>query len=169
LNPPPLFLVFGAFGSGKATLAPLVAIRLPECFVLDVDWLLDPLSRLAKRRLDVDSASWPALGEVWLEIVRAPALAGRSAVLFAPSTPAEIDALTSRQVVGAVHALLLDCSGETLQARLEARGEWVDAWTQEALVDAVKYRALGFEAVETHLESAEETADRIVRWVEVVS
>ena len=32
---PPIFFVSGAFGTGKTTLAPLVAARLRECFVMD--------------------------------------------------------------------------------------------------------------------------------------
>src|SRR3954469_7432139 len=44
---PPIFFVCGAFAAGKSTAAALVAVALPECFVLDVDWLLAPLLDLA--------------------------------------------------------------------------------------------------------------------------
>jgi predicted kinase len=66
---PPIFFVCGAFGSGKSTLAPLVAESLPECYVLDVDWLMEPLIALSHRDPYEEAESWPALGDVWLAII----------------------------------------------------------------------------------------------------
>ena len=92
---PPVFFVYGAFGAGKSTLAPLVAAELTECLVLDVDWLLAPLSRLARRELTDDPESWPALRDFWWVLAGIAGRSGRSTVFFGPEEPANVEALPS--------------------------------------------------------------------------
>jgi hypothetical protein len=165
LGLPPVFFVSGAFGTGKTTLAPLVATRLPECFVLDVDWLLEPLSVLAGQDLRVFEPAWPALGDLWLTVAGISAQANRSSVLFSAVYPSEIEHLPSRSLVGESHWLLLDCADEIIQARLAEREDWPEAETRASLIDASHFRTLGLPALRTDEASPEETAKQIVAWV----
>ena len=161
----PLFVVWGAFGTGKTTLAALVAPRLRECLVFDADWLIEPLSVLAGRELSLQTESWPALGDVWLALAHAAAAADRPTVLFTPASPDEIEALASRASVGETHYLLLDCADEAIRERLKRRDGWPEEWTRESLVDASRYRAMGGEAMRADEAPPEPTADAIVAWV----
>jgi hypothetical protein len=162
---PPVFFVFGAFGSGKSTLAPLVARELTECLVFDVDWLLEPLSRLARRELMEDPESWPALRNFWLVLASIAGRSGRSTVLFAPEDPSGIESLPARSEVGETRYLLLDCAGAEIERRLDLRDGWRRDWTMDALKDAANFRALGLPAVRTDIVSPERTAAEIVEWV----
>jgi hypothetical protein len=162
---PPVFFVCGAFGSGKSTLAPLVANALPDCYVLDVDWLMESLVALSRRDLYEEAAAWPALGDVWLAIIDSVARPGRSTVLFSPCEPHELEYLRLRSRLGESHWLLLDCGDNSLRLRLSQRLGWTDAKTVEALTDARRMRTLGLQVVRTDLEPPTAAADRIAAWV----
>ena len=165
MGPPPVFFVSGAFGTGKTTLAPLVAMRLRECFVMDVDWLLKPLSRLSSRELHIDSGPEGALQDVWVAVAGIAAVGGRSTVIFSPCEPRELEGIPSLKYVGESHWLLLDCADDIIRARLSERRRWLANWTDESVVDAARMRGLGLPMLRTDLEPPEETADRIVAWV----
>ncbi len=161
----PIFFVLGAFGAGKSTLAPLVAARLRECLVLDVDWLLPHLSALAGHDLRQDPASWPYIRQVWLAVAGASASAGRPAVILSPSEPAEIERTPSRELVGKAYWLLLDCADAELRSRLLARSGWAEEATQESIADASRYRTLGLETIRTDACAPDEAAEQVAGWV----
>jgi hypothetical protein len=162
---PPIFFVSGAFGTGKTTLAPLVASRLPECLVFDVDWLLEPLSALVSHDLHVWEPGWPALGGIWFAIAGIAARGGRPTVLFSACDPRELERQRPPDLVGESHALLLDCADAVIRARLAAREDWPPASTLESLQDAASFRCLGLPALRTDESPQEETSDRIAAWV----
>ena len=162
---PPVFFVYGAFGAGKSTLAPLVAAELTECLVLDVDWLLAPLSRLARRELTDDPESWPALRDFWWVLAGIAGRSGRSTVFFGPEEPANVEALPSRAAAGASRWLLLDCADDVIRERLGRRDGWKQEWTVDSLNDAARFRALGMAAVRTDSASPPEAAALIAAWV----
>ena len=155
----------GAFGTGKTTLAPLVAERLTECFVMDADWLLEPLSVLAGQDLHSFEPLWPALGDIWLAIAEVAARGNRSTVLFSPGEPSELERLSSRELVGEAYSLLLDCDDDLIRSRLDAREDWSEESTRESLVDAARMRALGLPTLCTDVDTPPETASKIVAWV----
>jgi hypothetical protein len=159
---PPIFFVSGAFGSGKSTFAPLVSGLLAECFVFDADWLLIPLSALAGRNLWENSD--PTLPDVWLAVAGMAAHANRSAVIFSPCEPHELEDLPSRRLVGESHWLLLDCADHEIRSRLEGRG-WKEDLIRESLDDANRMRRLGLKTVRTDTEPPPACAIRVVNWV----
>jgi hypothetical protein len=165
VRPPPVFFVCGAFGSGKSTLTPLVANALPECYVLDVDWMMDSLVVLSRRDLYEEAEAWPALGDVWLAIIDPVARAGRSTVLFSPCEPQELENLSLRPKLGESHWLMLDCGDNSLRRRLSQRPAWTDGKTLEALADARRMRTLGLAVVRTDQERPKATGDKIAAWV----
>jgi hypothetical protein len=162
---PPTFFVCGAFGAGKSVTALLAADLLPECLVVDVDWLLEPLSRLAGRQLTEDPESWPRLRDFWLVLASIAARAGRSTVIFSPEEPSRIEGLPSRGLLGDLHWLLLDCSAEEIRARLSRRPNWEPAWTKEALTDAARLRTLGLPSIRTDTLLPREVAGAVASWV----
>ncbi len=162
---PPVFFVYGAFGTGKSTLAPLVAAELTECLVLDVDWLLAPLSRLARRELTEDPESWPALRDFWLVLASIAGRSGRSTVFFGPEEPANVEGLPSRSAAGESRWLLLDCADGVIRERLARRAGWKQEWTLDSLSDAARFRALGTPAVRTDKTRLPEAAALVAAWV----
>jgi hypothetical protein len=161
---PPVLFVFGAFGSGKSTIAPLVATELHECLVVEVDWLLEPLSRIAGRRLTEDSASWPPLRDFWLVLASIAARGGRPSLFFGPEEPATVENLPSRSLLGDSHWLLLDCNDAEIERRLEKREGWLREWTLDGLKDAARYRQMGFPAVHSDDAAPETVARCVVDW-----
>ncbi|HEY7268788.1 MAG TPA: hypothetical protein VH951_03080 [Dehalococcoidia bacterium] len=161
---PPLLFVFGAFGAGKSTLSPLVAAGLPECFVVDVDWLLGPLGRIAGHDLTEDPNSWPHLRDFWLQLASMAARASRPSLFFGPEEPENIEGLPSRPLLGESHWLLIDCDDTVLTERLGRRPGWQPAWTADALSDAARFRSLGFPSVRTDTIPPADSAGQIIAW-----
>lgn len=77
-------IVTGAPGAGKST-ALAAFLQLNSAYIaFDIDWLLEPASRLAGKDIRVEPASWLPYNALWLEMMRAIRENSRVPVLFAP-------------------------------------------------------------------------------------
>jgi predicted kinase len=110
----PLLVVSGASGTGKSTVAPLLAAALPECAVFDVDLLLDA----------VGGDDWLRFRSAWLSVAHGLAQGGRPTVLCGPLIPGHLRELPERAWVGEAHFATLDCPDDVLRSRLMARPGW---------------------------------------------
>ena len=80
--------VLGAPGSGKSTVAPLLAELLPEHMVFDWDAVMERAEALAGRSIREHPATWPA----YRQLIRAvlDMLTSQPVVLLGPCSPAEL-------------------------------------------------------------------------------
>lgn len=111
----PLFVITGAGGTGKSTLAGPLAAALPEAVVLDTDTLGWP-------RQEARHGVYPALRDHWLRLAKNIGQAGRPVVLCGASAmPYQLDPLPERRYLGRIHHLILVCDEADLAARLRRR------------------------------------------------
>ncbi len=160
---PSLVVITGAPGSGKTAVVPVLARLLVGAVILDIDWLLDPLSRLAGVDLAVHEPSWPAYRDAWLALAACLGGTGVPVILCGPLLPAELAPLPSRALVDQIHWIVLDCSDDVRRQRLVTRG-WDGALIAEAQHDAAVLRRLDAEIVSSDSLSLEEMA-RVVTGV----
>jgi hypothetical protein len=131
--------VLGAPGSGKSSIVPLLRELLPGRVVLDWDAFMVPAGELAGAPIPQTPQTWEPYGR----LVRAvgEAIHPADMVLLGVCTP---DELTDWP---AGPWMLLDCSDPVRRQRLDVREDPDE--TEDALVDARNYRALGLPTIDT--------------------
>jgi hypothetical protein len=153
----PVFVVTGASGTGKTTIAEPLRHLLPDCDVFDVDLILH-----------VAELGWDTFGDTWLRIAHGIALNGRVTVLCGSMMPGNLESLPARKLTGPILSCTLDCPDPVLAARLRARPAWRGA------TEAVIAKQLEFAAwLRTHIEpcydtsllTPAETAERVAAWI----
>jgi hypothetical protein len=158
----PVFLVTGASGSGKTTLFPLVAQRLTgRATTFDVDWLLDAAGGLSRG----EPIDWPSFRAAWLAVAHGVAQTGMPTVLLGPFMPEQLDELPSRQWIGDIHWLVLDCSDDTRRRRIEQRPIWRARDVDEQTKFGQWLRANIDDRIDTEDLRPEQTADAVAQWV----
>lgn len=160
-DPPTLFIVTGASGSGKSTIAGPLASRLRGCCVtFDVDCVLAAVKRL----VGAGPIDWDAFREMWLTISAAASQSGLAPVLLAPFIPQHIDHLPTRSRIARIHYLCLDCPDDVRRARILAR-PFVQADLEQQVMFGQHLRTIIPERVDTGNESPDRTADTVASWV----
>ncbi len=122
----PLFVVTGASGAGKTTVALSLSKLADQYVVLDQDILWCD----AFNEPDDDFMQFR---NTWLRMVKNIQQAGRSVVLFGTSIPKQFESCTERRYLSAIHYMALVCEPEELQRRLMARPNWRQSGTPENL------------------------------------
>jgi len=110
---PVAFAICGASGSGKSTVVAPLQERLPAHVVIDTDVLLGKWT-----------TDWDAHFELVLRVGSAIAANGRHVVLSASVTPERLDRQPSRDLLGSIVYIALDCAPEERARRLLARPAW---------------------------------------------
>lgn len=160
----PLFVVTGASGSGKtAIFAPLARTLAGRCVTFDVDWLLDAAGALGGGR----PIEWPAFWQAWLAVAHGVAQSGMPTVLLGSIMP-PLDDIASRQWVGAIHYLLLDCTDELRRDRLESRPSWRARDIEKQASFATWLRSHVPDRVDTSDRTPDDTAAAVAAWVTTV-
>jgi gluconate kinase/ribosomal protein S27AE len=153
----PLFVVTGASGTGKSTIAEPLRRRLPDCEVFDTDTILH-----------VAALGWDTWRNTWLQLAHAIALNGRATVLCGPLVPGHLENLPARRLVGPIYFCNLDCPDTLLAERLRARPAW-RGWTEERIVDQQRFAAWLRQQIrptfDTSALSVDAVADRVAGWV----
>jgi gluconate kinase len=154
----PLFVVTGASGTGKSTIAEPLRRRLPGCEVMETDVILH-----------VAALGWDSWRNTWLQLAHAIGLNGRATLLCGALTPEQLEGLPGRCLVGPIHCCALDCPNEVLAGRLRARPAW-RGWTEQRIADQQRFAATLRQQVrptfDTSVLDADAVADRVAAWVQ---
>jgi AAA domain len=151
--------VLGAPGSGKTTVAPLLAERLPTHVVLDWDAFMVPATALAGREIRKSPETWPAYRDLLRAIVAT--VAHLPVVLLGVGTPEELHAWPINGWV------LLDCADHERRRRL-ARYVEPDR-VEEAVRDGREYRSLGLPVIDTTGRAPTAVAGELTQFVHRVN
>jgi ribosomal protein S27AE len=157
----PLFVVTGASGTGKSAVTGPLRSLLPGCLVLEADVILH-----------VAELGWDTWRNTWLQLVHAVALGGRATVLTGSFTPAQLERLPARRLVGPIHFATLECPDDVLAARLRARPAWRGTSSKAKITEHQRFaawlRASITPSFDTSTASAADVAGQIAAWVKAL-
>jgi adenylylsulfate kinase-like enzyme len=168
----PLFVITGASGTGKSTLAISLARETRDwvCFDTDILW---------RSEFDTPEDGYQAFRNLALRVARNISQAGRPVVLMAGGTPDQFEASPERRYFSEVHYLALVCDDSVLVDRLQARPAWrmsdspevieqersFNRWLRENASKTVPPMTL----IDTGAINQEETARRVATWISLQS
>jgi energy-coupling factor transporter ATP-binding protein EcfA2 len=150
--------VLGAPGSGKSTIAPVLAGLLPGHAVLDWDALMRPAAALAGREIADNPATWPAYRELMHAVIAV--MAHLPVVLLGVCTPDEL----SNWPIGTW--VLLDCSEQERRRRLSQHAG--PQRLADAIHDGREYRQLGLPVIDTTDRTPRAIAAELARFIQSV-
>jgi len=128
----PLFIVTGASGSGKTTVALKLARQMKDVVVLDQDILWN-------ETFNAPDDNYKAFRNTWLRMAKNINQAGRPVVLFGSAIPEQFESLNERRYIEKTHYLSLYCSPEELTNRLKARPHWRKSDAEENLNSMLEF------------------------------
>jgi predicted kinase len=128
----PLFVLSGASGSGKSTIALALVPILQDCVVLESDLLWRP-------EFATPQDDYRTYRNLWLRVAKNVSQGGRPVVLAGSAVPEQFEACAERRYFSALHYLALVCEDELLEARLRARPTWRHSGTPEVLTEMLSF------------------------------
>jgi hypothetical protein len=157
----PLWVVTGASGTGKTTLA-LEASRPDRTFVhleSDILWRSEFNHPIREFR------------EVWLRLVKNIHQAGRPVILYGSAAPQDLEICLERRYIDRIHYLALVCPAGVLEERLRSRPGWRMAGSDAFLQDMQVFnqwlmssRYPDMVTLDTSLDGPGDTAQAVLRW-----
>ena len=157
----PLFVVTGASGAGKSTIAGPLRSLLHGCLVIEADVILH-----------VAALGWDTWRNTWLQLAHAAALGGQPTVLTGALTPDQLECLPGRKLIGSIHFALLDCPDDVMADRLRARPAWRESSSPAKVTEHQRFaawlRARITPSFDTSTTSAAEVADGVAAWVQAL-
>jgi hypothetical protein len=160
----PLFVLAGAPGVGKTTLAPRLIHKAAGPVVVDMDELLENGALLGVPIAHPEAApNWPAYNRMWRRILAIIRRAGHPVILLCP-IPSPEEMAEGALWDEPVHRALLDCDDQLRLDRLRGRG-WPQDWIDDALTDARQGRELIGTVFPTDTDDMDVVAERILVWV----
>lgn len=130
----PLLFVTGASGTGKSTICRLLAGKITQAVLLDVDILWGP-------HFENPDEGYRIFFETWLRMAKNIAQSGHPAVLFGAGTgvPHNMEPRVERRYIGPTHYLALVCDDNELENRLRSRPAWRKSGTDSYLKEPLSF------------------------------
>jgi broad-specificity NMP kinase len=168
----PLFVVTGASGSGKTTVA-LELVKTAENFViLDQDILWNDA-------FNAPEDDYQLFRNTWLRMVKNINQAGKSVVLFGSAIPEQYESCVERRYLKTIHYLALMCEPLELERRLVERPNWRKSGSSENLKRMLEFNKWLSEnasktepkmtLLDTTKITVQETAKSIYEWIEAAN
>jgi hypothetical protein len=130
----PLFMLTGASGSGKTTIALHLAIALHECVTMESDILWGAVAATA----DDD---YQGYRNTWLRVAKNIGQNGRPVVLVGSALPRQFEACPERRYFTKIHYLAAVCDNDILAQRLRDRPAWRSSGTTQFIDDMCMFNA----------------------------
>lgn len=160
---PVLYLLGGAWASGKtATVAHLLRL-LPKVAVYDWDLIIPGLSAASGKDVRTDPSTWHGLRETWRAIIGASLAADRDVLLCGPPVADEFAGGLGADVT--VRRAYLDCPDDVLSDRLRSRGA-TEAEIEDEVSVAASLRESGGHRIPVDNGSPKAVAAEVAKWVE---
>jgi predicted kinase len=164
----PLFVLTGASGSGKTTIALHLVAALPECVTMESDILWGAVAATA----DDDYRGYR---NTWLRVAKNIGQSGRPVVLVGSALAQQFEACPERRYFTEIHYLAVVCDNEILAQRLRDRPAWRRAGTTEFIADMCTFNAYlrdnagsftpPMATLDTGLQAIEESTTAVIAWV----
>ena len=164
----PLFVLTGASGSGKTTVALRLPSLLPECVTLETDILWCP-------QFDTPEDGYRTYRDLWLRLAKNIGQNGRPVVLVGSATPEQFEPSPERRYLADIHYLALVCGPAELTRRLQSRPAWRDSASpafiermtafDEWLATKGPAQQPPIESLDTARLTVEQTAQQVAAWV----
>lgn len=122
----PLFVVTGASGTGKTTVALELIKTSQDVVILDQDILWSDA-------FNTPEDDFQNFRNTWLRLVKNIHQAGKPVVLFGSAIPEQFEACAERRYLSKIHYLALVCEESELKKRLTDRPHWRKSGSQENL------------------------------------
>lgn len=130
----PLYVVTGASGTGKTTVALELTRFQTDYVVLDQDILWSD-------QFDSPEDNYEQFRNTWLRLIKNISQGGRPVILFGSAIPEQFENLAERRYFSSINYLALVCDEQTLVLRLEKRPSWRKSATAENLDKMKKFNA----------------------------
>lgn len=168
----PLFVVTGASGSGKTTIALELSRKPGDFMILDQDILWNDAFNSPENEYRV-------FRNTWLRMVKNIHQSGRSVVLFGSAIPKQYETCVERRYLSAIHYLALVCDPCELERRLKQRPQWRKSGTDENVKNMLDFNGWlrnnatttnpPMTQVDTTAQTVPETTQAIRDWMSALS
>jgi len=128
----PLFVVTGASGAGKTTIALNLAQSFHECVTMESDILWGAIAATAED-------NYRGYRNTWLRVVKNISQAGRPVVLVGTALPDQFEECPERRYFTQIHYLAVVCDDAALAQRLRARPAWRGAGAPSFIADMLRF------------------------------
>ncbi|MBZ0315638.1 MAG: AAA family ATPase [Anaerolineae bacterium] len=164
----PLFVITGASGSGKSTIALPLARRLQTATVLETDLFL------GATELDA-SNDYIDFRDYCLRVARDVGQSGKPVVLVGTATPGQYEKCQNSGFFRTIHYLALVCQDAILEDRLRGRPHWRGVDTQgiakmveynDWLKDRIEDLDYDVRLLDNSTMNILRTVDTVIQWVE---
>jgi broad-specificity NMP kinase len=163
----PLFIVTGASGTGKSTIA-LELLSASKQFVsIDSDVLWD-------NRYNSPESNYKEYRELWLRMAKNISQSGKPLILCGTAMPEQFESCLERRYFSKLHYLALVCDNAELETRLKSRPSWRESGNQDFINGMVSYNGWLIEngpnnepkidLLDTTNDSPGATAKKIISW-----